>query len=162
MKKKTILAFAMFFVIIFQTLFIAGCSGNSDSSSNAESKDDGIELTLANYSKYLTVSGKCTQNAQRAKDTTGLLCTVITEGASTNYDYIDVKVTVKFTAEVNYFTYRYDPVSWSDSVTAECNISGDCTYTQEIQKPKSADIMQLVSDNASMTVVDVSGTVRKA
>ena len=149
----------------------------------SEGKSNGTELTLDNYSNYLTVDARLgdlgdgvyvgTANFGTGVSFSGgrtyylykgFNCWVGVKGVSTNFNYNNVSVTVRFTGK--YKTADRETYNWTvggdinKEVTVNCNIAGE----GHISEALSTEGQYVMSDMADVKceVVAISGTVTPA
>jgi hypothetical protein len=169
MKKALSLLLAL-------VLCLSLCACGSKENSN------GTELTLDNYSNYLTVSARLgdsgdvyvgTANMGHGVKFSGgwtyylykeLFCAVDIKGVSTNFNYNNISVTVRFTGK--YQTADKGTYNWTfggdidKEVTVNCNIAGE-GYVSEIVLTDKRYVMSDMTD-VKWEVVAISGTVTPA
>jgi len=164
------------FLSLVMALPLCACGGKSNET----------ELTLDNYSTYLTVSASVSDPG--LEDAVGVhsynngygipydggstlylynhLNTAVTVvGSSTNFNYNDVSVTVRFAG--TYKTVDLHTCEWGDAipvdmeVVAECNISGNGQASDSFSYNDECNMDDSMA-NVEWEVVAVSGTVSPA
>ena len=162
------------FLSLVMALSLCACGGKSNET----------ELTLDNYSTYLTAS----VSDPGSEDAVGVhsynngygipydggstlylynhLNTAVTVvGSSTNFNYNDVSVTVRFAG--TYKTVDLHTCEWGDAipvdmeVVAECNISGNGQASDSFSYNDECNMDDAMA-NVEWEVVAVSGTVSPA
>ena len=180
--KRTITSIFAIMLALAMVLSLAACGGN-ESSKKEETPTEGmvsnsneIELTLDNYSKYLDVSmgtstkGNATGNAYyRGYPAMGYWATV--SGISQNFNYNDIKVTVKIKGSYESFTFSYDELYLDDSVpfekeiVIECDINGDGNYSSPDSEEINMEPYHYIDHEhikEETEVTAISGTVTPA
>lgn len=183
--KKTI----SLFLALVLCLSLCACSSSrnsSDGTSNGGNSNE-VKLTLENYSKYLSITARVNDpsafdggglNVQSKNNGAGipydggntyyvynyLNQNVFVEGASTNFNYNDISVTVRFTG--TYKTVDIQTSEWdsgnefSSDVIVECDIAGKGGKSEKF----TGNGGYLLRDMADIKweVVAISGTVTPA
>ncbi|MCD8036115.1 MAG: hypothetical protein LUE88_01845, partial [Clostridiales bacterium] len=152
MKLK---AFLCCIIVVLFTF--TGCQGSAS--------DNSIELNVDNYTQYLVVDGGY-QAGGNAVAFSGysfnfydaITCRVEISGASTNFNYNDVEVTVQIMG--TYSDYGIYGISngkkdISETITIPCNVGGSASeeFSLDIENYTFTKDVDL-----SLEVIDVSGT----
>lgn len=174
-------------LILALILCIALCACNSDSKKGDEttSNPDEIKLTLENYSKYLDITGRMNDPSFTEGTYVGSLnggygiayeggstfylykyfnCSTHVEGVSQNYNYNDVKITVRYKGE--YQTVDTHTNEWtggnevSKEVTIECNIAGEGSFQDKFEGNGGYMLRDMA--DIEWEVVEISGTLTPA
>nr|MCR5652411.1 hypothetical protein [Ruminococcus sp.] len=174
---KKVLALVLTFILL---LSLTSCGGGEESKSNA------IELTMDNYSKYLDITGgiSCNEDSDNelyvgslnrgygietpsgstlyVYDTINYHASV--EGLSQNFNYNDIKVTVKLTGSCKTFKLGapsksfYGSQSFENDIEIECDITGNGSFNKD---EKLSDGAYTASEvlKSNFEIVSISGTV---
>ena len=153
--------------------------------SSTENTNETI-LTLDNYSQYLNVDACMMDpfdvtkgvNVQAVNNGSGVPydggrtfylykyfdARLYVEGASSNFNYNDVSVTVRFTG--TYQTVDINTSEWDDGnevnyeLSVDCNIAGEGSVSEEFSG--NGEYMLYKMSNINVEVISVSGTVTPA
>lgn len=188
--KKT---FALILALVM-CLSLCACGGNVGSNANTTTENnanttngnpDEIALTLDNYSKYLSVKAYMSDPASMDGLFVGAVnngqginydggsslyvfnhftSSVQVEGVSTNFNYNDISVTVRFTG--TYKTVDINTNKWSSGneidseITVECNIAGEGSVWEKFSGNGGYMLRKMAE--VEWEVVAISGTVTPA
>lgn len=148
---------------------------------NSDANSDEVKLTLENYSKYLSIKAKVgnpdifdggvklmhdvpIEGGARSFVYTYFNITLGVEGVSTNFNYNDLSITVRFSG--TYKTYDDAAREWDSGnkldaeLTAKCNIAGEGSASTKFY-PDGGYVLQEKA-NVGWEVVAISGTVTPA
>ena len=131
-------------------------------------KEKGIELTLDNYENYLTIVAKCysheSWSSYNHEWDTMLFSSVDVYGASSNFNYEDVTITVVIVADIDYDKNHYFghyntilEIPYTLKVNVGGNASGSNDWLWSAYTNDVYDIVRL--NDATYYVKDVKGKV---
>ena len=137
LKMKKMIMLALFLVIM--SLCSCGSNKETNKTDNNEKKDDGIELTIDNYEKYLDVDcslylsdgidyGEAMGTDRRIGRAVykSIGADLEVNGKSTNYDYNDIVVKVEIAGD--YYSYSEDEMT-TFIQTGEPTESQTCSFS---------------------------------
>lgn len=158
MKKRIL---GLFLVIVV----LATCSCNSNNEVEdfeKEEDDNSIELTLDNYGDYLDIEYTC--NECNSGD---IRYTVDVTGASTNFNYNDVELTVKIEGGYSLYDNREQiiqrGVPHECELTVSTNIAGNGSATNTVEYFDPVMEQQYLEvGKTEFEVISVSGSVTPA
>lgn len=171
--------------ITFITLILSrcACNGVKTNSPTPEPTPEPIPLTLDNYESYLEISGSYggAGNPVRVEKHSGIWypkmgLDIDIEGASPNFIYDNVEVTIKYHIQCTVCDDRYvflttKTEKFTNTLTVKCNVGGSglasdsITILDYIQPAHQATRQAYVCDtdvSASISVVDIAGSVVRA
>lgn len=171
MKKLLLLVLSLAMVVS-----LCACGGNNTDTPASDKNE--TELTLENYTTYLNINKsifftgkdwlmKPSGAPNSIRTNSKAECSVGVSGASSNYDYVNVVLTVKVSGTYDTFNasngiVKEEDIPFNEELTITCNIAGEGSAKVSIFEGVE-EVYQVIQDSieCEMEVISISGTVNR-